>query len=238
MASSGFGEAFGGLKSSEFYESPPPAAAAKPAPAKQSGYSILVNPRQRGNPLLKAICTVPWEFSDVAPDYVIGAKACALFLSLRYHQLNPSYISERLQALGRAYELQVLLVQVDVREPHHMLKELTRICLRCELTLMLAWSADEAGRILDTYKAYEHKSPEMIMEQQAGSAQEQLSDALTSVRSVNKTDAAALLATFGSLERLVLASQEQLSLCPGIGPGKAKRLYDVLHMPVRRTGKS
>ena len=125
---------------------------------------------------------------------------------------------------------------MDVREPHHALKELTRLCLRCDLTLMLAWTADEAGRILDTYKAYEHKSAELIREPQAGGALAQVTEALTSVRSVNKTDAGALLTAFGSLAQVVRATEEELALCPGVGPGKAKRLYEVLHMPVKRQG--
>lgn len=29
---------------------------------------------------------------------------------------------------------------------------------------MLAWSAEEAGRILETYKILEHKPPDLIME--------------------------------------------------------------------------
>jgi DNA excision repair protein ERCC-1 len=47
---------------------------------------------------------------------------------------------------------QVLLVQVDVQEPHHSLKQLMRICILAELTLMLAWSPEEAGKILEVYK--------------------------------------------------------------------------------------
>ena len=30
----------------------------------------------------------------------------------------------------------------------------------------LAWSAEEAGKILETYKAFENKPPDMIMEKQ------------------------------------------------------------------------
>ena len=29
---------------------------------------------------------------------------------------------------------------------------------------MLAWSAEDAGKIIETYKVYENKPPEMIME--------------------------------------------------------------------------
>jgi DNA excision repair protein ERCC-1 len=32
------------------------------------------------------------------------------------------------------------------------------------MTLMLAWNEVEAGRILETYKLYENKPPDMIME--------------------------------------------------------------------------
>ena len=35
---------------------------------------------QRGNPVLKHIRNIPWEFGDVIPDYVLGQASCALFL--------------------------------------------------------------------------------------------------------------------------------------------------------------
>lgn len=31
---------------------------------------------------------------------------------------------------------------------------------------MLAWSPHEAGKIIETYKIYEHKPPDLIMEKQ------------------------------------------------------------------------
>lgn len=37
-------------------------------------------PSQRGNPVLKFVRNVPWEFSEVTPDYVLGQSTCALFL--------------------------------------------------------------------------------------------------------------------------------------------------------------
>lgn len=42
----------------------------------------------------------------------MGKTSCALFLSLRYHNLKPDYINERIKQLGKLYELRVLLVQV------------------------------------------------------------------------------------------------------------------------------
>lgn len=70
---------------------------------------------QRGNPLLKSISNVPWEYDEtIVPDYVMGRTTCALFLSLRYHTLKPDYIAERLKLLGKLYDLRVLLVQVKL----------------------------------------------------------------------------------------------------------------------------
>lgn len=53
-----------------------------------------------------------------------------------------------------------------MKDPHHALKHLTRICLLADLTLMVAWSPEEAGRIIETYKIYQNKPPDMIMEKQ------------------------------------------------------------------------
>uniref|UniRef100_A0A8C5VZD1 ERCC excision repair 1, endonuclease non-catalytic subunit n=1 Tax=Microcebus murinus TaxID=30608 RepID=A0A8C5VZD1_MICMU len=101
--------------------------------------SIIVSPRQRGNPVLKFVRNVPWEFGDVIPDYVLGQSTCALFLSLRYHNLHPDYIHERLQGLGKNFALRVLLIQVDVKDPQQALKELAKMCILADCTLVLAW---------------------------------------------------------------------------------------------------
>lgn len=51
---------------------------------KPSASAILVSPRQRGNPVLTCIRSMPWEYSDIPADYVLGLTTCALFL--RYVQ--------------------------------------------------------------------------------------------------------------------------------------------------------
>ncbi|XP_034550148.1 DNA excision repair protein ERCC-1 [Notolabrus celidotus] len=196
-----------------------------------SGSSIIVSSRQRGNPILKFLRSVPWEFGDVVPDYVLGLTTCALFLSLRYHNLNPNYIHDRLKLLGQTFTLRVLLVQVDVKDPHHVLKELARICIMADCTLILAWSPEEAGRYLETYKSYEKKPADVLKEQVEKNYLSKVTDCLTTVKSINKTDAITLLSTFSSVEGIISASKEDLVLCPGLGPQKARRLYDVLHKP-------
>ncbi|XP_011818389.1 PREDICTED: DNA excision repair protein ERCC-1 isoform X1 [Colobus angolensis palliatus] len=162
--------------------------------------SIIVSPRQRGNPVLKFVRNVPWEFGDVIPDYVLGQSTCALFLSLRYHNLHPDYIHGRLQSLGKNFALRVLLIQVDVKDPQQALKELAKMCILADCTLILAWSPEEAGRYLETYKAYEQKPADLLMEK--------LEQDFVS----------------RSLEQLIAASREDLALCPGLGPQKVRAL--------------
>lgn len=213
-----------------------------PAPMKDlksvGGKScIVVSTRQRGNPLLKHVRNVPWEFGDIVPDYVLGETCCAFFLSLRYHNLNPEYIHTRLKTLGQAYALRVLLVQVDVKDPHFALKELAKICILSDLTLILSWSPEEAARYLETYKCYEQKPADALKERTESDFMSRVTDCLTTVKSVNKTDSFTLLTTFGTFADLANASREDLSLCPGFGPQKAKRLFDALHEPFLKTKK-
>ena len=40
------------------------------------------------------------------------------------------------------------------------------MCLLADMTLLLAWDAQEAGKIIETYKVFEHKPPDLIMEKQ------------------------------------------------------------------------
>ncbi|KAK6044332.1 hypothetical protein COOONC_18163, partial [Cooperia oncophora] len=54
---------------------------------------------------------------------------------------------------------------------------------------------------------------------------------LTGARSVTKADAQRLLFNFGTLKAISEASEEQLALCPGLGPIRAKNLYNYLRTP-------
>src|SRR4051794_28771245 len=83
-------------------------------PSRQAPSAILVSTRQKGNPILNHVRSLPWEYSDIQCDYVLGATTCALFLSLKYHRLHPEYIYSRIRALGKSYNLRVLLTMVDI----------------------------------------------------------------------------------------------------------------------------
>ncbi|RZC38610.1 Rad10 and/or HHH 5 domain containing protein [Asbolus verrucosus] len=143
-----------------------------PTSSKSSSktHCLLVSPKQRGNPLLKSVCNVPWEYDDIVPDYQMA-----------------------------------------------------------DLTLILAWSAEEAGKIIETYKIYENKPADDIMERSESSPYLKLIQALTTIKPINKSDAMTLIARFKTLEGIIQASEYQLAECPGLGPRKAKKLYTTLH---------
>ncbi|CAH8869275.1 unnamed protein product [Trichobilharzia szidati] len=173
------------------------------------GNAILVNQRQRGNAVLKQIRNVAWEYADVEPDFVVGRNNCVYFLSLRYHNLNSEYIFERLRQTKQRYQLSVLLVQVDVPDPYYPLKELCKICWTERLTLMLAWSVEEAARYLEAYKALENKPPDGLMAESNNQSDYavQVTDFLTSVRRITKADAVSAMGKFDVSLLTLLFSQ-------------------------------
>ncbi|KAJ6257262.1 hypothetical protein Dda_8151 [Drechslerella dactyloides] len=185
--------------------------------------SIIVNTRQKGNPLLPYIKSVPWEYGDIVPDYLVTPTTGILFLSLKYHRLHPEYIYTRIKALGRAYTLRVLLVLVDTEQHSDPLKELTKSGLVHNLTVILAWSPAEAGRYVETYKMLENAPATMIKERQKEDYLSRVEDFVTSVKGVNRTDAVALISMFGSMRAAVNASEEQIGLVPGWGEKKTRR---------------
>ncbi|KAL3480042.1 restriction endonuclease type II-like protein [Aspergillus californicus] len=191
--------------------------------AKSGPSAILVSTRQKGNPILNHIKMLPWEYADIPADYVIGATTCALFLSLKYHRLHPEYVYSRIRLLAGKYLLRVLLIIVDIPNHEDNLKELSKTSIINNLTLVLCWSAPEAAHYLELFKSCEYSQPTAIRTQQAQSYKESLVEFVTAPRSVNKSDAASLISTFGSLQNAINAQPEQLSAVPGWGEKKVKQ---------------
>lgn len=205
--------------------------------------TILSNPRQQDNPLIKHLTrAVVVEFTDdIKADFVFGRGQCGIFLSLKYHNLYPTYIYDKMRAIGDGYPLKVLIVLIDITEPRVPLKELTKFCINVNSTLMACWSFEEAARYVESYKLYRHKSPEILMPKQLANSKgtegsyECVAEALASVKRVNRTDAVSLISTFGSLEKIARTSIEGLSAVPGLGPQKAEHLNRLFRRPFMRS---
>ncbi|KAJ5150608.1 DNA repair protein rad10 [Penicillium coprophilum] len=192
--------------------------------ANRSGTSaILVSTRQKGNPILTHIKLLPWEYADIPADYVVGTTTCAMFLSLKYHRLHPEYIYSRVTQLAGKYNLRLVLVMVDIQNHEDSLKELSKTSIINNLTLILCWSAPEAAHYLELFKSSENAQPTAIRAQQSQSYKESLVEFVTVPRSINKSDAASLISTFGSLQNAINAQPEQISAVPGWGEKKVQQ---------------
>ncbi|KAJ5757902.1 uncharacterized protein N7511_006596 [Penicillium nucicola] len=185
--------------------------------------AILVSTRQKGNPILTHIKLLPWEYADIPADYVVGTTTCALFLSLKYHRLHPEYIYSRVKQLAGKYNLRLVLVMVDIPNHEDNLRELSKTSIINNLTLILCWSAPEAAHYLELFKSSENAQPTAIRTQQAQSYKESLVEFVTAPRSINKSDAASLISTFGSLQNAINAQPEQISAVPGWGEKKVQQ---------------
>jgi DNA excision repair protein ERCC-1 len=192
-------------------------------PVLQQPHVLHVSLRQRGNPILKYIRNVPYAFVDyIVPDYILGVNRCALFLSLRYHNLHPDYIYRRIRELQSDYTLRVLLVLVDVEENYRpALLFLNKLATQHRLSLLLSWSEEEAARYLETFKAFESKDASLIQKKDKDTFADQLTDVICTVRSVNKTDVSQLLSQLGSFRSIAMADMDELSLIPGMCPANS-----------------
>ncbi|KAF1817262.1 mating-type switching protein swi10 [Eremomyces bilateralis CBS 781.70] len=203
-------------------------------PTRPGPTAILVSPRQKGNPILKHITALPWEYSDDIPaDFVLGQTTCALFLSLKYHRLHPEYIYGRIRELAGKYNLRLVLTMVDVDNHEAALKALSKTSLVNNVTIVLCWSAQEAGHYVELYKMYEHAQPTSIKAHQATGYSDRLIEFITVPRSVNKTDAVGLISNFGSLRTAVNARPEEVALIAGWGEKKVQRWCNSVREPFR-----
>jgi DNA excision repair protein ERCC-1 len=215
--------------------SSPPSSTSSQAgsrPKKPIGVnSLIVSPRQKGNPLLQYIRNVPWEYGEINADYVTGATSCVLFLSLKYHRLHPEYIYTRIKKLGRDFELRIILVVVDVENHAESMRELSKTCMYNDVTTIACWSPQEAANYLSQLKLMETASPTLIQGIAKEDYNSQLIEVMGKIRGVNKNDAVSLVTNYGSLKNAVLDGGENIEMIPGWGETKAKRFKAAVSEP-------
>jgi DNA excision repair protein ERCC-1 len=202
------------------------------APPNVNPNAILASMRQKPNPLLKHVRSVPVEFVNIVPDFLCGASTGVIYLSIKFHLLHTDYIHKRIAQLKNAYRLRILLCQVDSEDNEAPLCEIAKICVINNITLILAFSLVEAARYLEAYKLFENKPVDVITERIEDTDYDgRLADALKTIRSVNKTDVITLQTSFSSFAGMAQASLVDLTMCPGVGEKKAKRIYDIFRQP-------
>ncbi|KAF9501560.1 DNA repair protein rad10 [Pleurotus eryngii] len=203
-----------------------------------AGNNIIISPTQRGNPVLECIRNVGKEFGDIAADYQVGRTTGVLFLSLKYHRLHPEYIHTRVEKLGHSYGLRIILIHCDVSEHREPIREITKMGLINNITVIVAFSYEDAGHYLSTFKQFEHKPPDLIKERVDKDHNSILRTALTTISRVNKTDVETLKSSFGSFANIAKASNDQLQNLPGFGQVKVKNIKNAFDKPFRNRATS
>lgn len=238
-----FNEAFESITRSRHYEPPEPLPPSPPPaqpvvsvqPAVQKNLkSIFANPRQRGNPILRHIRSIPIEFTNdvnMPADFNVSQTTGILYLSVKYHKLNPDYLFARMEAMKRHFKLMIVLCQVDDVDCESALLRIQALCVANGFTTIAAFSEEEAARYLETFKAFEKKSSEEIEERKTVDYLSQVTNSLTQVRSVNKSDVKNLLRNFRSVGAILQAPMEDFALCAGVGEKKVVRLFNAFHKP-------
>ena len=214
---------------------------------------IEVSKRQKGNNLLKCITNCQWKYNDsIIPDYVMSPQICALYLSIRYHKMNRSYIHGRISKLRSKYMCRILLLHIDDGDNYNddILIELNKICCINKLILICAWSYLECARYIESYHYYKNKPVDCLMSssykqyinskrnrEQQGSEKENkrndVIDTLTQIKSVTSTNAATVMNHFGTIAALSNCTQDQLTQLPGFGNKKAKYLFNAFNKPFK-----
>jgi hypothetical protein len=122
---------------------------------------------------------------------------------------------------------------VDIENHEEPLKELSKTSLVNNVTVMLCWSAQEAGRYLELFKTFENAAPTSIRAQQSSSYSENMVEFITVPRSINKTDAVGLVSNFGSIRTAINAGPEEIGLIAGWGEKKVQRWSNAVREPFR-----
>ncbi|KAF7187427.1 Mating-type switching protein swi10 [Pseudocercospora fuligena] len=202
-------------------------------PKRSGPASIIVSPRQKGNPVLDKIKSMPWEYGDIPADYVLGVTTCALFLSLKYHRLHPEYIYTRIKNLQHKYALRIVLCMVDIQNHEESLKELSKTSVINNVTIILCWSAAEGARYLELYKTFENAAPTSIKQHQSTTYSDRMVDFITTPRAVNKTDAVSIVSQFGTIRTAVNARHEEVAMIAGWGEKKVQQWCNSVREPFR-----
>lgn len=203
-----------------------------------AGGRMIISTRQRGNPILAHIRHAWYDWSsEIKADFLPNRNTAVLYLSLRFHALNPRYLLRRLRDVKtRDFRLCALVVLTDVTDVERMLLDVQRTAILSEWTVFCASSVAEAARYMETFCVYEKKPATAIQERVEEGYLPRAVEVLTTIRSINRRDVITLLSRFQTLAGIMTASLAELQTCAGIAEKKARHLYDAFHKPLLPVG--
>ncbi len=162
-------------------------------------------------------------------DFLLGDERNVRlnFLIFKWHLANREYINSRLS------KNTFLLLLVDA-DDDVALRELNTLLFNNNVRLLLAFTFEEAAKIIDTLHLLGPTRASEICRGLGGSDDfdAKIRDVLTTIRGVNTTDVVNLLKNFKSLKNIANAKVEELVQIPFIGEKKAQAIYRAFNDPL------
>lgn len=130
----------------------------------------------------------------------------------------------------QSFKIRILLVLVDITSNQQAIREITKLALEAHVKMILAWSESDVAKYLETFKQYEHKPPDLLREKIDNDPfskvllLNKLSNFLTQIKSLSKTDVLTLTSNYSTLKQIIDAKPEDLRSLPGFGDDKVKRV--------------
>ncbi|KAN0023106.1 hypothetical protein ACTFIU_009189 [Dictyostelium citrinum] len=208
---------------------------------------IYANSKQRGSLMMNSFSkNIVVEYSELQyPDFILNSNTLVFYLPLKTHRDNPNLIQDRIKGLSKlmsnsdSFTLRILLVFADLSDSDNceqFINELNLIAIKLQFTLIVCWSQIEAAKYLEAYKTFSNRAPDPIkartqpIELGGKSKNEEV---LTSIKSINKTDASTLLKNFQTMQQIFTCPKTTLSMLPGFGPVKVQKFYNTIHQPFK-----
>lgn len=215
--------------------------------------SIQASVRQANNPIIRHIRRVKVDTVSLPEleifDFItnVQLRIPIVYLTLKFHSQFKDYVSTRIEQISSlpfiSSQPPVLLLLVDIDDPSTIethLEQVTNVCVLNGVRLVLAWSPDEAGRILEILHVFGPDRAGDIARgiistgSGASATEEQLlaqaKEAIQTLQGgVGQKDATTLLSHFKSMKDFILASTDQLVDCPAIGTKKSKHIHSVFN---------
>lgn len=176
---------------------------------------------------MRHVKNVSFYFGECTSDFHINSDVGVLFLGMSFHLMNSRYILGRLDGMT-GYKQRILLLYNDREGCDKEMVDVSVICIAKNATLLVGFSELECARYIETLKLFEKKPADVLLNvrEKNETHESVFAGVVTTIKSVNSSDAAQLGVTFGSMEGLCSASVEELLVCPGLGLKKAKRIVE------------
>jgi DNA excision repair protein ERCC-1 len=96
-------------------------------------------------------------------DFQTAPDVGILYLSLKYYNYRPKYIEQRVAEIPvKNFRVLILLVLVDQTNGDIACRNLSVLCTKLKLSLVLAFNLGEAAKYVETLKIYAKKGPEAL----------------------------------------------------------------------------